>query len=248
MKLLFIGDTHGIKHLGKVEGFLKQADLGRQDALIHCGDIGIAWLGEEDEALRYWRSLPNKVLVCLGNHENYPWVARQPLIRRFGALGHDLGGNVFAPLHGQTARLAGKSLWFYPGGFSIDFMFRSPGISLHHQEMLSKEQAAVVLKKLQRRQYTDYLVSHDGPQSFVKQHFGFPIKPPPASYYQSLGLALDSSAHPGLALDLLDQASDRFGKWYFGHHHQDLAAGKLRCLWNQAVLENTSTGESHLIT
>lgn len=244
MKILFVGDTHGEKHLGKVRGFLDRAGLSSSDALVHCGDIGVAWAGEEDAALRFWRGLPNKVLVCLGNHENYNWLAGRPLIRRYGALGYDLGGRVFAPLHGKTARLGGKTLWFYPGGFSVDYPFRLPGRSIHREELLERAAAEVALGRLLKRGHVDFLVSHDGPRSFVTAEFGFPISQPPASYWNHLGEEPGSRAHPGILLDEVYRGFSGYGKWYFGHHHRDVARGRLRCLWDTAVLEDTLSGEA----
>lgn len=247
MRLLFIGDTHGTKHLGKVEGFLSQSGLTPKDAIIHCGDAGFAWLGEEDEALRYWRGLPMKVLVCLGNHENYHWLAARPLIRRFGALGYDLGGSAFAPLHGQVARLGGKSLWFYPGGYSIDFYFRTPGRNVHVEEMLPHSDAQAALHRVLRRRFTDFIVSHDGPRGMVSRLFGFPIGQPHEQYWAHMGIEPGSRAHPGFVLEALAERPELFGQWYFGHHHQDIAEGKLRCLWHHAALVDTVSGQTHII-
>lgn len=242
MRILFVGDTHGEINLGKIQGFLNWAQLSPRDALVHCGDFGVAWTGEEDAALNYWRGLPFKVLVCLGNHENYRWLAAQPLIRRYGALGYDLGGRVFAPLHGQTARLGGKSLWFYPGGFSVDYPFRTPGRSIYSEEMLERSQAEDILRKLLKLRPVNYLVSHDGPRSFVTEQFGFPISQPPLSYWNHLGEPQDSRVHPGILLDEVYKAFTGYDRWYFGHHHHDVARGRLRCLWDTAVLEDTRSG------
>lgn len=246
MKLLFVGDTHGLTHLKKVEGFLANAGLGANDAIIHCGDIGVSWLGEEDEALRFWRGLNHKVLVCLGNHENYPWIARQPLVKRFSCLGYDLGGRVFAPLPGQVARLGGKTLWFYPGGFSVDYPFRTPGRTVHREELLESRLSEALVKKLMNRRHTDFIVSHDGPRELVTRLFGFPIKAPPASYWKHLGQEEGSRAHPGIALDMV-LPNANYGKWYFGHHHRDVAEDRLRCLWDLAALEDTRTGRTVLL-
>lgn len=247
MRILFVGDTHGDKHLDKVGGFLGKARLTPRDALVHCGDIGVAWTGEEDAALRFWRGLPFKVLVCLGNHENYRWLKAQPLVRRYGALGHDLGGRVFAPKHGQTVRLGGKTLWFYPGGFSVDFPFRVPGKSIHQEELLESALAEGIKHRLLGRGHVDYLVSHDGPRSLVTALFGFPILEPPPSYWNHLGEPSGSRAHPGFLLDEVYASFNGYGKWYFGHHHRDLAQGRLRCLWNEAALEDTITGEVRVL-
>ncbi|NLW21182.1 MAG: metallophosphoesterase [Clostridiales bacterium] len=248
MKLLFVGDTHGTKHLEKVAGFLSQARLTPQDAVIHCGDTGVAWLGEEDEALRFWRALPQKVVFCLGNHENYRWMYSQPRVSRYSALGHDLGGRIFAPLHGQVARLGGRSLWFYPGGYSIDFYFRVPGRNVFHEEMLEPPAARRALNRVLDRTYTDFIVTHDGPRSFVTQHFNFPISQPHDHYWRHLEVPPGGRAHPAFLLDELYSQPQRFGQWFFGHHHQDVAQGKLRCLWQQAALVDTRDGATIIIS
>lgn len=247
MKLLFIGDTHGDKHLGKVNHFLAKANMKRNDALIHCGDIGVAWTGEEDAALFFWRSLPMKVLVCLGNHENYPWVMRQPLVTRYGAKGYDLGGRVFAPLPGQTARLGGKTLWFYPGGFSIDYPWRTPGKSVYPEELMENAASTLIIKNASRRKQIDYIISHDGPLSWIRENLGYPIQPPPLSYWDHLKQAHHSRAHPAFALEAIYRMPELYGKWYFGHHHKDLEQNRARCLWQLAALEDTVTGEHRLI-
>lgn len=248
MKLLFVGDTHGVTHLDKIPAFLHQAQLGATDAVIHCGDIGIAWQGAEDEALRFWRGLPCKVLVCLGNHENYPWVAAQTLITRYGCRGHDLGGRVFAPLAGQTARLSGKTLWFYPGGYSVDFMFRTPGRSIHREELLPAKEAEGLINRRLSGARRDYIVSHDGPRAFVIQHFGFDIGLPHMHYWSLMGEEPGSRAHPGFMLDALYRREELYGQWYFGHHHLDVAEGKLRCLYKQAALVDTRDGSTRLLS
>lgn len=247
MRFLFVGDTHGDKHIKKVQDTLPDLRLSHQDCVVHCGDIGVAWQGAEDEALRFWRSLPQKVLVCLGNHENYDWVRRQPLITKYGCRGYDLGGRVFAPLAGETARLGGRTLWFYPGGFSVDFFFRSPGTSLWKEELLETAAAKKALHRALRQKRVDFVVTHDGPRDFVFERFGFDLKPPPAFYFQHLGEAPDSRQHPAFLLDTLYRMPEKYGLWLFGHHHQDLAGDKIRCLWNQALLYDTKSGESQLV-
>ena len=121
MRLLFVGDTHGAVDLDKLRQILPQAQLTPRDALIHCGDFGAPWAQDDDEVLRWWQALPYKKIICLGNHENYGWILRQPIVRRFGCRGWDMGGGLIAPLPGQVATIGGRSFWFYPGGLSIDY-------------------------------------------------------------------------------------------------------------------------------
>ncbi|MGI6688039.1 MAG: metallophosphoesterase family protein [Christensenellales bacterium] len=247
MRYLFVGDTHGAIDLGKMRSpELAGLGLGSRDAVIHCGDFGAPWCQDMDEALRFWRQLPMKVLICLGNHENYSWIRRRPQVRRFGCRGYDLGGNLFAPLAGETATLGGRRFWFYPGGFSIDFFLRKTGVDFFADELLSVDEAVRVMAGYFRRGMPEYVISHDVPRSFILQHFGFTIKQPPESYYRHTGETPGTRAHPAFMLDPVYQAR-RYQKWYFGHHHKDYAADSLRCLYREMVLEDSLTNEIRVI-
>ncbi len=248
MRYLFVGDTHGAIDLDKMRSqAFKELRLSSRDAIIHCGDFGAPWRQDMDEVLAFWRGLPMKVLICLGNHENYGWISRQPLVRRFGCKGYDLGGHLFAPLAGETATLGGKRFWFYPGGFSIDFFLRQTGVDLFADELLGADEAARVMAGYFKRPVPDYVISHDAPRAFILQHFGFPIKQPPESYYAHLGETPGTRAHPAFMLDPIYLAR-RYKTWYFGHHHKDYAAQNLRCLYRQMVLEDNRTGETLVIS
>ncbi len=248
MRYLFVGDTHGPTDLGKLRSpEVAALKLGARDAIIHCGDFGAPWRQDMDEVLGFWRQVPAKVLICLGNHENYGWIMRQPVTRRYGCQGYDLGGKLFAPLPGQTATLGGRRFWFYPGGFSIDFFLRQTGVDLFGDELLTGEQAAAVMADYFRRQVPDYIISHDAPRSFILKHFGFPIRLPPDAYYAHTGERTGSRAHPAFTLDPIYLAR-RYNKWYFGHHHKDYEAENLRCLYRQMVLEDSLTGETRIIS
>jgi len=247
MRYLFLGDTHGPVDLDKLRQTLPGLRLTPRDAIIHCGDFGAPWARDDDETLAWWRELPIKKIICLGNHENYGWILRQPLVRRFGCSGRDLGGGLFAPLAGETARIGERSFWFYPGGYSIDYHFRTPGRDLFIDELLPSDQAEAIMAKRLKGPRVDYIISHDGPRDFIFRHFGFPIGPPRESYWVKLNIPSGSRAHPALLLDRLFSRQDLFGQWYFGHHHRDISEGPLRCLWEQMILEDSLTGEIYLV-
>ena len=247
MLYLFVGDTHGENDLGKLRSpEVAGLRLTGRDAVIHCGDFGAPWGQDDDAALRWWRALPCKTLICLGNHENYGWINHQPVLRRYGCLGRDLGGRLFAPLPGETAQVGGRRFWFYPGGYSVDYFLRRPGQSLFEDELLPPAQAERILRDYARKPVPDYVVSHDGPRAFILKEFGFPILEPPAAYFAHTGQEPGSRAHPAFMLDRVYR-SGRFRRWYFGHHHRDLEAGNVRCLWRQTLLEDSLTGERRVI-
>lgn len=247
MRFLFLGDTHGPVDLDKLRQILPYIKLTPRDAIIHCGDFGAPWARDDDATLAWWRDLPIKKIICLGNHENYGWIMKQAIVRRYGCLGRDLGGGLFAPLPGETARIGGRSFWFYPGGYSIDFPFRTPGRDLFIEELLPSGHAEALIAKRLKGLRVDYIISHDGPREFIFRHFGFLIGPPRESYWAKLNIPSGSRSHPAILLDQLFGRQDLFGQWYFGHHHRDIAEGKLRCLWEQMILEDTLTGEIRLV-
>lgn len=240
MKYLFTGDTHGHKDLDKLRDLWPSMELSPRDALIHCGDFGAPWIEDSDEVLQWWRMLPVKKIICLGNHENYGWILRQPIVRRFGGRGHDLGGGIFAPLPGQVLTIGGRSFWFYPGGLSVDFFLRTPGRSLFAEELLERHVSRKALEKLQRRAPVDYVITHDAPRSHVESRFGYRIGPPPATYYKHLNLPEGSRVHPGTALEAV--RPEQYRRWYYGHHHRDDSADRMQCLWQTLVLEDGITG------
>lgn len=247
MRFLFLGDTHGGTDLGKLRRILPGLKLKPRDAIIHCGDFGAPWAKDDDETLAWWRALALKKIICLGNHENYGWILRQTTVRRFGCLGRDLGGGLFAPLPGETARIGGRSFWFYPGGYSIDYPLRRAGRDLFADELLPSEQADSIMAKRLKGPRVDYVISHDGPRAFIVKCMGFPIGPPRGSYWALLGVPPGSRAHPAMLLDKLLDRQELYGQWYFGHHHRDIRDGRICSLWERMVLEDTLSGQTRLL-
>lgn len=239
MRYLFVGDTHGTQDLDKLRSrAFMLLGMEKQDALIHCGDFGAPWQSQDDEALRFFRALSCKVIICLGNHENYDWIDHQSIVTRFQCRGYDLGGKLFAPLPGEMALLGGRSFWFYPGGYSLDYSLRKPGKTIFAREMLSLKESNAAITRFFRRGEVDYVISHDGPLSFVQEQFGFHVSKPPKAYYDHLELPRESRAHPAHALERVYQ-SGCFGRWYFGHHHRDAQQGNVRCLFHLMALEDS---------
>lgn len=235
MKYLIIGDTHGSIDLNKVTPE-KLALLAPDDVIIHCGDFGAPWTGDEDEALRFWRSLDQMVYICLGNHENYDWVRKQPLIQRNGGMGYQLGDNLFAPLLGEILEIGEKTFWFYPGGYSVDFLYRTPNKTIWKEELATREASAEGIRNLIARGGADYVISHDGPRRFIMKYWGYPINGPKPMYYAMLGTQEDETIHAGFALDEVYLRSELWHRWFFGHHHRDDDRDGLRPIYRDVVL------------
>ena len=236
MKYLIIGDTHGELDLDKVTPEIL-ALLSPQDAIIHCGDIGLAWLGQpNDPSTKFWRSLDQMVYICLGNHENYDWIKRQPIRTRGGARGYQLAPNLFAPLLGEILELGGKRFWFYPGGYSVDYLYRTPRRTIWKEEMPCIEASKRAIQKLKAQAPVDYVISHDGPRSFIVRRWNYPIEGPKPTYYSLLQIAEDSVIHPAFALDEVYHHPAWWRRWFFGHHHMDDDDQNIRPIFNDLIL------------
>lgn len=239
MRILFIGDTHGSIDLDKLsEEKVKELQLNNNDVIIHCGDIGVPWNENDLSVLEYWRNLPCQVIVNLGNHENYNWIEKQPLIERYGGKGYQMGENIFAPLIGEILTVHGKTFWFYPGAYSIDYGYRTLNKSIYTQELPLKADSDKAVKYLKEFGKVDVIISHDGPREFVMRHFGYPIRDISDSYLEKVQQKRGDRVHPGFVLDEIMKRTDLYDYWYFGHHHKDYEAENIRCLMNQMVLWN----------
>ena len=237
MRILIIGDTHGSVDIEKLNPqVVKDLELTQNDVIVHCGDIGVPWIWESDEMLDYWTSLPCDVVVCLGNHENYNWIEKRPIVMKYGVLGYEMAPNLFAPLIGSIATIFDKTFWFYPGGYSIDYSYRELNSTIFKQELPLKKDSDRALKLLFDKGHVDVIISHDGPREFIMKNFGYPIGKISDFYLEKTEQVEQERVHPGFVLDEVYDYPDLFDYWYFGHHHKDFVDGKIRCLMKQMVL------------
>lgn len=240
MKYLLIGDTHGSIDLAKVTTHIL-SHLSPEDAIIHCGDFGVSWLGQEDESYAFWRGLDQMVYICLGNHENYDWILKKPIVYRNGGLGYLLGENLFAPLRGEILTIGDKRFWFYSGGYSVDFLYRTPGKTIWKDELATRQESDRAVRNLSYHGPVDYVISHDGPRAFIMKHWGYPIGGPKPAYYAMLGVLEEDIIHAGFALDEVYHQPELWQRWFFGHHHRDGDVERLRPIYRDIILiENES--------
>lgn len=243
MNIYFVSDTHGSKDLFKFDRSVAgRLGLRAEDIVVHCGDFGSPWGCEDDEALEYWRSLPCEVVVCLGNHENYDWLDRQPTGERFGARGRILGERIFAPEIGEFATLGGLSFWFFPGAYSCRAMFLEPGRTVFAQEMPEAGKARHAVERLLEHGGADFLVTHDGPRDIIERQMNICLRLPDEDYYRYLGRDPRTAAHPAYTLMGLDRERLPYRYWMFGHHHRDFSEGKCNCLYEDLAVFRTESG------
>lgn len=248
MRILIMGDTHGKVDLNKLSPErVKELDLTSDDVIIHCGDIGVPWNVEDLEPLNYWRSLPCEVVINLGNHENFDWIQKQPIIEKFGGKGYQMGENMFAPLIGEILEIEGKTFWFYPGGYSIDYLFRKKGKTIYPQELPLATESETAIQNLVNHGKVDVIITHDGPRSFIVEEFGYNIKDVPDSYLNFMGYERGERVHPGFVLDNLRDRTELYDFWYFGHHHKDIEVKNIRCLMHQMILWDLETDQKTIV-
>lgn len=240
MRIFFVSDTHGAQDLSKIDrNAVQMLGIRPDDLLIHCGDFGAPWCCEEDETLRYWRSFPCDVVVCLGNHENYDWIERQEMTAYAGGRVRRLGKHVFAPLLGERLTLFGCDFWFFPGAYSANRSMWHLGKTLFAQEMPEREAAESAIDRFLAGPPVDFIISHDGPRGFVEKYLGYSISHPSEEYFRTIRRSPDQKLHPGYALDRIYEAERKAQYWLFGHHHIDVSAEYLRCLFDDIAVYDT---------
>lgn len=154
MKLRLVGDLHGDHNA--INQMLQTCHW--YDLTIQLGDFGAGFGAEA--------YLPlvdaSKFRVLHGNHDNPETIARYPQdLGRFGILEFD-----------------GKRIFFVAGAWSIDYAYRTPGLSWWANEELSFGEAEACLQLWEKECKTiDLVLTHDGPPN-ATQHIKkeFPIE------------------------------------------------------------------------
>ena len=145
MKLRLCGDVHG-DHNAIIQ-ILQSCH--HYDLTIQMGDYGAGFGAEA-----YLPLVPHeKFRVLHGNHDNPAILARYP---------HDLGR--FGVLE-----FGDKKIFYVAGAWSIDYQWRTPGLSWWPNEELDYTEAEECLKLWENVcADIDLVISHDGPPVFTQ--------------------------------------------------------------------------------
>jgi len=127
MKIIIIGDTHGL--FNYVNVVIKQE---KPDLIISCGDFGyFPNLPEYAKRELMIDTSHTTILFCDGNHEDH-WALRELKDRM-------IAPNIFYQPRGSTYRLPdGRNILFMGGANSIDKDRRIPGVSWWPEETISQ--------------------------------------------------------------------------------------------------------------
>jgi calcineurin-like phosphoesterase family protein len=152
----FIGDVHG--KFGRYSTILKNTDC----PTIQVGDMGVGFyrqipgdLTERPDANPpYDRMVSGGHRFIRGNHDN-PGVCRKH--------------TQWIP-DGHVETIGSSTVMFIGGAWSIDFAFRTEGLSFWRDEELSTVELDTACRKYQEVK-PDVVVTHDAPQSVVRELF-----------------------------------------------------------------------------
>lgn len=235
VRVYLTGDTHGewFERFGSFM-FEDGKELDKDDYLIVIGDFGI-WSDSMYEHFRldYVNKRPWTTLFIDGNHENFDLLNKFPSQEWHGGKIHVVRPSVFHLCRGEVFDLCGKRFFTFGGARSHDIsdgilnpatdpnwdkkarrmqengqhQFRVKGLSWWPEEMPSEDEYKHGLSTLQRAgNSVDYILTHDCPTA-------------------DLQMLYDSGAQPNELNKYLSEidAGTSYKRWYFGHHHTDMA-------------------------
>lgn len=203
--MLFVtGDVHAdIKDFtGRKFGRLK-----KDDAVVVCGDFGILWDGSDAEkkVMKALGKKKYKTLFIDGAHENFDLLNSYPISNWNGGRVHVLSGNLIHLMRGEIYDIAGKKVFVFGGGESLDREMREPGKSWWADEMPTTEEMQRGADNLANAGWqVDYIFTHEPPTAF-KRFFD-----PDDKNLNALNIYLD-----------IVREKCSYTKWIFGSSHRD---------------------------
>lgn len=217
-ELFVTGDKHGeieIRDLS-LRRFPAGNALTKEDFVVILGDFGLLWSNPPSDAERYWLNwLSGKMwttLVVDGNHENFDLFDALPEEERWGAPVGVIAPDVYHLRRGYVYTIAGKSVFVFGGGESIDRDRRTPGKSWWSRELPDTEETERGFDSLDRAGWkVDYVWTHAAPRrafhDLMENHYALAhfqrekIDDPVSGYLDELAGKLE------------------FSLWCFGHYH-----------------------------
>jgi len=209
--LYITGDTHG--EVGRFTDLNSLYGLGEGDTLVVAGDFGCIFdpKGRDEEKLDRLARLPYTILFLDGNHECFPRIYAYPQEIWCGGLVHRVRPNVLHLMRGQVFTLEDTTVFTMGGGYSIDKMWRIPGVSWWPEEMPNGREMAAGWQNLKRHgDRVDIIISHAAPEGVMQQLVDENVIQHRFNEERNLNVYLES-------------VRQRIGHrlFYFGHMHLD---------------------------
>lgn len=229
MAFYITGDVHADHDIHKLsrENFPDGKNLTEDDYIFICGDFGLVWydnpklLGYKTQ--KHWikwlgTTFPKtKILVTLGNHENYDMVSNLPLIEMFGDVVRKVNDQIYLFERGHIYTISDKKILSLSGAHSIDKSWRlsqekpSTGKLWWEQELWTYGEEMKCVEILDKHNWkVDYVISHTAPNSIIDEMFFVDNK---WGYRE-----------PDSVSDFFEYIFKKpleFKSWWFGHWHSD---------------------------
>ncbi len=225
------GDTHGHIDTWKLvnEKFTTHSELTKDDYVIITGDFGCIWFGGKDidhtnvgykipprhcsrvgkdDALLDWFEAKNYTTLFVdGNHENHKLLNTFPVEEWKGGLVHKIRPSVIHLMRGQIYYIGGKKFFTMGGAESSDKYERVEDESWWEEELPNYEECRIAMHNLDKHNWkVDYVITHCCSNEMLEKF---------VSHHNERNILTNF-------LSVVEESLE-FKKWYFGHHHRDLA-------------------------
>ncbi len=251
--MIFVtGDCHSEFKKLSTASFPVQKEMTKKDIVIVCGDFGAVWDAGMSPTEKYWLDWldekPFTTVFVDGNHENFDRLNSEfETVDFHGGKAHKINESVYHLMRGEIFDFEGKSFFVFGGASSHDIddgilsrkdfksesefketirrwnkhgkIFRVENISWWKEELPSDDEIANAEKNLAAVGFeVDNVITHCAPQSVVQQLFNGSIPPDKLTvYFEDLSHRL------------------KFGKWFFGHYHDDKNTDKFELLYDRVL-------------
>ena len=222
-KIFITGDYHGGHSANK--RYITDIKAGVDDYYIIAGDLGIPWFDKDckrdQKALKglLYRS-PGIILFVDGNHDNFNRLNALPTKTLFGAPVGILHERVFHLRRGYVYEIAGRSIFAFGGGVSIDRHLRTIDINWWPQEIPNHAEIERGLNSLGKVNYkVDIVLTHEAPDCALTA-----LRIPPMPEWQTVRTILNQFE------SMID-----YKIWCFGHYHMDIRNERYKALQDDII-------------
>lgn len=197
------GDCHG--RFERIWRFIKKFDLGEEDTIIVCGDMGLYWNKDMRDAnynIRQYEENCNGVRLWWidGNHENFDIINK---LKENDMI--ECSPHITYMGRGVCMDTEIGTMLFMGGADSVDKMLRTEHLSWWKDETITEDDIAGI------RGHYNYVFSHACPLGIFNQNKVFLCTLNNINENNAIHISENS-------LEIL-RNNIEYDHWYFGHYH-----------------------------